>query len=145
MKIDPRRGLAGAATLVVLVGALAACGASSAPAGGSHEGGAQPDAVLSGRVLVVGGPYVKHSRNHTATAPLGATVTAYKVGSGTRGRQRVAETHSSRSDGRFSLRLRPGTYLVVATVPDGSDPMRSQPVTLSAGSSRTVTLRYSAH
>lgn len=139
MGLDAKRAFASA--LLALSVALAGC-ANAGPtpkAKASASSSATNDAELSGRVLFVGGPYEPHARNRTHMA---VPVIVYTAGARPELPRRVAVTRSAASDGRFSFRLPPGFYVVVAKAPHGMGVVRSHSVTLTAGSSRTVTLYY---
>lgn len=100
--LGPRRGRIGAVSALAI--ALTACGGPPATADPSRS---HVDSGIRGRVLL--GPTCPVQRpGQTCVRPYQATITVRVAAT----RRLVARVHS-RADGRFSVRLAPGNYLLV--------------------------------
>lgn len=101
-----RAAVAAVAAMLATVAQLSACGARGSASDPARSGSSHPDSGIRGRVLL--GPTCPVERiGQTCVRPYKATI---KIRSEATGRV-VARTRS-RANGRFSIPLAPGTYVL---------------------------------
>jgi hypothetical protein len=119
---------------LVVAGFLAGCGTPSGQAG--------PSGTLAGRIIEIGGPEAEHG-HAPPPRPLEAEAAVYPAGtdtsSGAADKPVVATTRSA-ADGRFSLSLPAGSYVVVARNDQGAIMTSDRKVTIKVGATVGVRL-----